>query len=103
MKTASAAKVAAQFNDYLDASLERPVLITRNGKPVAVLLAVQDQAEAEQLASSRSRPLRSVFEQAHEQLQKGAGIPHEQFWREVEQSRRAKPGKNKRSVRGEHG
>ena len=26
----------------------------------------------------------------HEQIRKGGGIPHDQFWREVEQSRRAK-------------
>jgi prevent-host-death family protein len=90
LKTASAAKFAAQFNDYLEASREQPVLITRNGKPVAVLLAVQDRAEAERLAVGRARTLRSIFEEAHEQIQKGGGIPHDQFWREVEQSRRAK-------------
>jgi prevent-host-death family protein len=90
VKTASAAKIAAQFNDYLEASREQPVLITRNGKPVAVLLAVQDRAEAEQLAGRGSRSLRSIFEEAHEQLQKGEGIPEDQFWREVKQARRAK-------------
>ena len=90
MKTASAAKIAAQFNEYLEASREQPVLITRNGKPVAVLLAVQNKAEAEHLAGDRRRSLRSIFEEAHEQIQKGGGIPHDQFWREVEQSRRAK-------------
>jgi len=90
VKTASAAKIAAQFNDYLEASRDQPVLITRNGKPVAVLLVVQDKAEAEQLAGGRSRSLRSIFEEAHEQIQAGGGIPRDQFWREVEQSRRAK-------------
>lgn len=88
MKTATAAKIAAQFNDYLDASRDQPVLITRKGKPVAVLLAVGDKAEAERLASRRPRSLRSVLEKAHEQIEKGGGIPHEQFWREVEQGRR---------------
>lgn len=100
MKTASAAKIAAHFENYLDSSREQPVLVTRDGKPVAVLLAVQDRAEAEQLALRRSRTLRSIFEEAHEQLQKGDGIPHEQFWREVEQSRRAKrpaPSRRKRA------
>ncbi len=89
MKTASAAKIAAQFNDYLEASREQPVLVTRNGKPVAVLLAVHDKAEAEQLARSHSRTLRSIFQEAHEQIQKGGGIPHDQFWQDVEQSRSA--------------
>jgi prevent-host-death family protein len=100
MKTASAAKVAAQFNDYLEASREQPVLITRNGKPVAVLLAVRDEAEAEQLAVGRSRSLRSIFQEAHEQIEKGGGIPHDQFWREVEQSRRAKRPAPSRGKRG---
>jgi hypothetical protein len=97
MKTASAAKIAAQFNDYLEASREEPVLNIRNGKPVAVVLAVQDKAEAEQFAVGGSRSLRSIFEEAHKQIQKGGGIPHDQFWREVEQSRRAKrPGAARR-------
>jgi prevent-host-death family protein len=90
VKTASAAKIAAQFNDYLEASRDQPVLITRNGKPVAVLLAVQDKADAEQLAVGRSRSLRSVFQEAHEQIEKGDGIPEDQFWQQVAQTRRAK-------------
>ena len=100
MKTASATKIGAQFNDYLDASLSQPVLITRNGKPVAVLLAVQNKAEAEQLAVRRSRSLRSIFEEAHEQLQEGRGIPHDEFWGQVEQSRRTKRSKESRSKTG---
>ena len=103
MKTASAAQIAAHFHDYLEASRRQPVLVTRNGKPVAVLVAVQDKAEAEQLAVGRLRSLRSIFAEAHEQIEKGGGIPHEQFWQQVEQSRRAKrpapPRGKKRSDR----
>ena len=90
MKTASAAKVAAQFDDYLKTSREQPVLVTRNGKPVAILLAVQDKAEAERLAAGSPRPLRSILAEANEQIQRGGGIPHEQFWREVRRSRRSR-------------
>ncbi len=100
MKIASAARIAAQFNDYLEASREQPVLITRKGKPVAVLLAVRDKAEAEQLAAGHSRSLRSIFEEAHEQIRKGGGVPHDQFWREVEQSRRTKRPAQSRGKRG---
>src|SRR5947209_5639314 len=99
VKIASAAKMAAQFNEYLDASREQPVLVTRNGKPVAVLVAVQDKAEAEQLALGHPRSLRSIFEEAHEQIQKGGGIPNDQFWREIEQSRRTKRAASSRSKR----
>jgi prevent-host-death family protein len=100
VKTASVAKIASHFNDYLEASREQPVLVTRNGKPVAVLLAVQDKADAEQLALGRPRSLQSIFKEAHEQLEKGRGILNDQFWREVEQSRRGKrpaPSRAKRA------
>jgi prevent-host-death family protein len=100
VRTASAAKIAAQFDEYLEASRDQPVLITRNGKPVAVLLAVHDKAQAEQLAVRRSRSLRSIFEAAHEQLQRGGGIPHDEFWRQVAQSRRAKRSKTSRRKTG---
>jgi prevent-host-death family protein len=89
MKTASAAKGPAQFDEYLDASQKQPVLVTRNGKPVAVLMAVRDKAEADKLASPRS--LRSIFQQAHQQIEQGRGIAHEQFWKQVAQTRAAKP------------
>jgi prevent-host-death family protein len=100
MKSASATKIAARFNDYLKASREQPVLITRNGKAVAVPLAVQDKTHAEKLAVERSRSLRSIFKEAHEQIRKGQGIPHDQFWREVERSRRAKRTVSARGKRG---
>ena len=91
MKAVSAAKIAAQFSEYLEASRKQPVLVTRNGKPVAVLLGVQNQAQAEQLALRSARSLRSILQEADEQLQQGAAIPLDQFWREVEQALRAKP------------
>jgi prevent-host-death family protein len=96
VKTASVAEIAAQFNDYLEASREQPVLITRNGKPVAVLLAVRDKAQAEELVGRRPRSLRSIFEEAHAQLERGEGIPHDEFWRQVEQSRRPRRPARKR-------
>ena len=74
MKTASAAKIAADFNEYLEASQDQPVLITRNGKAVAVLLAVQDKADAEQLAVGRSRSLRSIFKRPPRRSRREAGF-----------------------------
>ena len=90
MKTATAAKIAAQFNEFLADSQDGPILVTRNGKPVAMLLAVQDKKEAEQLAASHSRSLRSVFEESQKRIEEEGTIPHDQFWRQVEKSRKAK-------------
>ncbi len=40
--------------------------------------------------AGRSRSRRSIFQEAHEQLEDGGGTPHEQFWQEVAQNRLAK-------------
>jgi prevent-host-death family protein len=87
LKRVPAAKLAAEFNDYLQASQEQPVLVTRNGKAVAVLLAVRNAKEAEQLAKGLPRSLRSVLKEGQEQIQQGKGIPHDEFWKQVEQGR----------------
>lgn len=92
MKKASAAKIAAKFDEYLEASLDQPVLVTRNGKPVAVLVAVQNRAEAERVAAGGSRSLRSVLAEGHEQVQKSGDIPHNQFWRDLKELRRGRAG-----------
>lgn len=42
MKIASVADIKARFSAYLKASEEGPIIVTRNGKPVAVLLSMED-------------------------------------------------------------
>lgn len=90
MKTATAEKVAAQFDSFLEASQDQPVLVTRRGKPVAVLVAVQNRSEAVNVASRKTQTLQSVLDRSHEQIKQGLGIPHEQFWREVEDRTKAR-------------
>ena len=43
MKIPPVADVKARFSAYLKASKEVPVVTTRNGKPVALLLAIKDE------------------------------------------------------------
>ena len=54
MKIASVADVKAHFSAYLRASEHGPVVVTRNGKPAAVLLAVSDEEELERLMMASS-------------------------------------------------
>ena len=49
MKIASVADVKAHFSAYMKESESGPVIITRNGKPAAVLLNVVDEDEIEGL------------------------------------------------------
>jgi prevent-host-death family protein len=84
MKIASVADVKAHFGAYLKATEQGPVVVTHNGKPVAVLLAVGDEEELERLVFAHSPHLQEILDAARQRMQSGAGIPHEDFWQEVQ-------------------
>jgi prevent-host-death family protein len=84
VKHATVAEMKAHLSAYLKASEDSPVIVTRNGKPVAVLVGVENEDELERLVLSYSKRLQSILELAHRQIREGGGIPHESFWEEVE-------------------
>ena len=88
MKIASVADVKAKFSVYLKSSEEGPVVITRNGRPVAVLLAVllgvADEEEIERLLMAYSPRLRAILDRSRVQIGKGENVAHEQLWTEDE-------------------
>ena len=95
MKIASVADVKARLSDYLKESQQGPVVVTRNGKPVAVLLAVKDEDELERLLLAHSPKFQAVLGKSRRQIEETGGIPHDVFWREVN-AERSKPGKRPR-------
>jgi prevent-host-death family protein len=84
MKIASVADVKAHFSAYVKASQQGPVIVTRNGKPVAVLLAVTDEDELERLLMAHSPRLQALLEAARQRIRAGAGLRSEEFWQQVE-------------------
>jgi prevent-host-death family protein len=84
MKIASVAEVKAKFSGFLKMSERGPVVVTRNGKPVAVILSVSDEDEIERLTLAYSPKFQSILEVAEQQIREGKGITHEDFWRDVE-------------------
>ncbi|MCG8351981.1 MAG: type II toxin-antitoxin system Phd/YefM family antitoxin [Chloroflexales bacterium] len=84
MKIASVADVKANLSAYIKASTDELVVITKNGKPVAVLLPMEDNDELERLALAYSRRFQTILHEAREQFRTSGGIPHDDFWRELE-------------------
>ena len=96
MKIASVAEVKANLSAYVRAGAESPVIVTRNGKPVAVLICPSDDDELERLILGYSTKLRAILETSKRQIEQGRGIPHDRFWAEVEKgAARKKRGKSK--------
>jgi prevent-host-death family protein len=84
MKTASVNEVKSTFDAVLKASEESPVVITRRGKAVAVLIRVEDDDEAERLLMAYSPQLQAILDRSKRQIREGKGIPHDEFWAQVE-------------------
>jgi prevent-host-death family protein len=84
MKIASVADIKAHFSAYLRAAVRGPVVVTRSGKPVGVLLAVDDEDELERLVMAYSPRLRTILSAARQRIRAGAGIRHEDLWQELE-------------------
>ena len=95
MKIAPLADVKARLSAYLDqVETEGPVVITRNGKAVAVLLAPRDDADLENLMLSRSPRFQALLDKSRESVQAGKGLSEKQFWKAVapRSKRKAKSG-----------
>ncbi len=90
MKIASVADVKARLSSYLKASCAGPVVVTRNGKAVAVLLGVEDDEELERLLLAHSKKLQSILDAADRRIDDGAGIGHDEFWQKVDSANRTR-------------
>jgi prevent-host-death family protein len=99
MRIASVAAVKARLSAYLKESESGPVIVTRNGKAVAVLLAITDDDELERLILAHSPKFRAMLDKSRRQIEESGGIPHEQFWREVEAQTREQSAKGKQGRR----
>jgi hypothetical protein len=58
-------------------------VVTKNGKPVALLLSVTDEAEIERFILVYSPKFQGILQIAEGQISQGEGIYHDDLWREV--------------------
>lgn len=91
MKIAALADVKAHLSAYVDeCENEGPVIITRNGKPAAVLLAPKDNDDLERLMLTHSRRFQSLLSKSRRSIKAGEGVSHGEFWKTVARRSRAK-------------
>ncbi len=91
MKIAPLAEVKARLSAYIDqVETEGPVIITRNGKPAAVLLAPKDGDELERLVLAHSPRFQGLLEKSRQSIKAGKGVSHYDFWKTVSQRRTTK-------------
>src|SRR5204863_7902032 len=110
MRIAPLADVKARWSAYLDeCGVEGPIVITRDGKAVAVLLVPYDDNDLERLMLGRSPRFQALLDRSRRSIKKGNGLSEEAVWEAVRkraQERRAgkagtAKGRRKRKVHEE--
>lgn len=86
MKIAPLADVKARLSAYLEESATQgPVVITRNGKAVAVIITPRDDDDLENLILARSPRFQEMLNRSRRSIEKGEGFTSDEFWKLVEE------------------
>jgi prevent-host-death family protein len=102
MRIAPLADVKARLSAYLDqCGVEGPLVITRNGKPVAVLLVPYDDDDLERLMLGRSPRFQSLLNHSRQSIKAGKGLSEKTFWGAVRKraTQRKPAAKDRRASR----
>jgi prevent-host-death family protein len=84
MRIVPLADAKARLSAYVDQCADDgPVIITRNGKPVAVLLAPVDEDDLDQLMLTRSKRFQALLNKSRRSIAAGKGVSRAEFWRAV--------------------
>ena len=101
MKIAPLAEVKDRLSAYIAAARESAIVVTRNGKPVALLTPILEEDDLDSLLLAHDRKFVRLLEQARERVRSGHYLTNEQFWRELRRrrDRRAPTRRSPRAVK----
>src|SRR5438128_1912943 len=100
MKIAPLADVKARLSAYVaECETSGPVVITRNGKAVAVLLAPENDEDLERLILGHSHRFQAFLDRSWKKIEQGKGLSSEEFWRIVEEKAKKKAAKSQQRTK----
>ncbi len=79
-------EVKAKFSAYVKKTEEGPIIVTKNGKPVVLMLRIRDDEDLEQLLLANSPKFQAMINAAEKRIRETGGISHEEVWKEIESS-----------------
>ena len=80
MKIQPLAEVKARLSHYIAECNDGPVIVTKNGRPAAALIAIADEEDLERIILAFTPKFRRLLDAAYNRIQKTGGIPHGDFW-----------------------
>ncbi|MCU0500978.1 MAG: type II toxin-antitoxin system Phd/YefM family antitoxin [Anaerolineae bacterium] len=84
MKIAPLAEVKDRFSAYIDESRESPVVVTRNGRPVAMIIAIDDEDDLDSLLLAHNPRFVQLLEAARQRVRVTGGVSLAEMRRRVE-------------------
>ena len=80
MKMIPMSEAKNQLSSIVEEAAHTPVVLTRNGKAVAVVIAPEDAADLERLVLSRSKRLQRLLSESREQIARGEVLTADQVF-----------------------
>lgn len=90
MKVASFAEVKAKFSEYINETERGPVVVTRRGRPAAVIIHMVDPDDLERFILAHSRQFQAIVRTAREQIARGDVMTGEELLRALETGEKRK-------------
>lgn len=84
MKIAPLAEVKDRFSAYIDESHESPIIVTRNGRPVAMLIAIKDEDDLDSLLLAHDQRFLRLLEEARQRVRATGGLSLAEMRQQVE-------------------
>ena len=84
MKIAPLAEVKDRFSAYIEESRESPVVVTRNGRPVAMLIAIEEEDDLDSLLLVHNPRFLQILDEARQRVRVTGGVSLEEFRRRLD-------------------
>ena len=84
MKITSVVDVKTHLSAYLDLCRKSPILITRNGRPKALLLSVpENEEDLERFLLAHNPRFQEILKESELSIRETGGIEHKDFWSQI--------------------
>jgi len=84
MNIAPLAEVKARFSAYIKQLQTAPVIVTKNGRPVAVMMAISEEDDLERILLAISPRFQTLLDRAEKRIQETGGLSHADVWAQIE-------------------
>lgn len=84
MKIAPLAEVKDRFSAYIEESRESPVVVTRNGRPVAMLISIEEEDDLDSLLLVHNPRFLQILDEARQRVRVTGGVSLEEFRRRLD-------------------